>query len=204
MTSTFVPWEQYPQLNQNHLSIIATLIRDVRHGAVHLHDPDAGDNNWSLGCRCYARTCYALKAAANIYDWLTIPQEDGLCFTFAIGSIPFKFYRGEAGEPPDNYLIQSWGELHQRQLALELGLFLPDGFLRLAVETDSETLDVLRVILVEMDEAANIIQTYMIPFDSAEGQITPMLPQGVDLPPVPMQPLATANTEESQSENVGS
>ena len=204
MTSKFVPWEKHPQLSRERLSVIASLIQDIRHSTVLLHEPEAGDNNWSLGCRCYVRTCHALRNAAHTYDWLTIPSENGLCCTFAIGSIPFKFYRGEASDPPDGYLIQSWGEIHQQQLALELGLFLPDRILRLAIETDPQTHDVLRVTLVEMDEATNIIGTYVIPFDSADVQITSVLPQGVDLPPVPMEPLTATEEEENQNKNAGS
>ena len=204
MTNKFVPWEKHPQLSRERLSVIASLIQDIRHSTVLLHEPEAGDNNWSLGCRCYVRTCHALRKAAHTYDWLTIPFEDGLCFTFAIGSIPFKFYRGEASDPPDSYLIQSWGEIHQQQLALELGSFLPDRILRLAIETDPQTHDVLRVTLVEMDEARNIIGTYVIPFDSADVQITSVLPQGVDLPPVPMEPLTATDEEENQNKNARS
>ena len=203
MRNTFVPWEKYPQLSRERLSVIASLIRDVRLSTVRLHDPQAGDNNWSLGCRSYVRTCHGLRNAALTHDWLTIPSEDGLCFTFAIGSIPFKFYCGRANDPPGNYLIQSWGELHQQQRCLDSGWFPPDRILRLAIETDPQTLDVLRVILVEMDKAANIVDTYVIPFDSADGQITSVLPQGIDLPPVPIEPV-TASEEESQNENAGS
>ena len=204
MKNTFVPWGKYPQLSRKHLSVIASLIRDVRHSTVLLHDPEAGDDNWSLGCRCYVRTCHALRNAAHTCDWLTIPSEDGLCFTFAIGSIPFKFYCGRASDPPGNYLIPSWGELHQQQLSLDLGWFLPDRILRLAVETDPHTLDVLSVTLVEMDKAANIVETYVIPFDSADVQITSVLPQGIDLPPVPMEPLTATKEEENQNQNAGS
>ena len=54
-----------------------------------------------------------------------------------------------------------------------------------------------------MDKASNIVDTYVIPFDSADGQITSVLPQGIDLPPVPIEPV-TASEEESQNENAGS
>jgi len=189
MNNKFDPWEKYSQLTEEHLSVVANIVRDARYQTVRLHEPEAGDNHWSLGCRCYVRTCHALRKAADQYEWLTIPPEDGLCFTFAIGSIPFKFYHGEAAEPPDRYLITSWGELHQQQLALKLGQILPDRILRLAVETDAQTLEVSSVTLVEMDHELNIRETYVIPFDADQGNLVSIQPEGIDLSPVQIEPL---------------
>ena len=93
MTCGFDPWTRYPPLTKERLSIVANTIRDVRREAVTLHDLAAGDNEWSLGCRVYARTCHALTLAADRHEWLTILPEDEkpLRFAFAIGSVPSAF-----------------------------------------------------------------------------------------------------------------
>ena len=54
--SNFEPWQKYPDLTRDRLSVIATIIRDVRHRCVMLHEPDEGDGPWSLGCRAYEET----------------------------------------------------------------------------------------------------------------------------------------------------
>src|SRR6266702_4537286 len=119
--SSFEPWVAYPPLSVDRLSVVAAILRQVRHDAVALHEPEAGDSPWSLGCRTYSRTCYELKAAASKYDWLTIvPESEALTFTFAIGSIPFKFYRGSPEDPPSRLLAMTYGELRHQQLALDI------------------------------------------------------------------------------------
>jgi hypothetical protein len=75
MDSSFKPWIAYPPLTEVRLSAIATILRDVRQEAVAKHEPDSGDSEWSLGCRIYSRSCFAIKQAAKSYDWLTILPE---------------------------------------------------------------------------------------------------------------------------------
>ena len=201
MSYDFEPWTRYPPLTKARLSHLADIIRLVRHAAILLHDPAAGDNEWSLGCRVYVRTCQALRDAAKLVDWLTIlPDTQLLRFTFVVGSIPFKFYRGEADDPPDHYLIVSYTELHQQQLALELdGVRLLDQILRLAVEVDPKTREVSSVTLVEMDQAANLTGTYAIPFEAQTPSVTPLRREGVKLPPPPIEPLKK-DAEEKDNE----
>jgi hypothetical protein len=191
MSLDFEPWTRYAPLAQERLSVIANIIRDVRRGTVLLHEPENGDSEWSLGCRVYSRTCHGLRIAARQYDWLSIMEDDKpLRFGFAIGSIPFRFYRGEADDPPSRYLMTTYAELHQQQLALELGIVIPkDQILRLAVETDP-TRQVSSVILVEMDQSGNPTGSYSIPFDIEPTNVVPLQSKGVDLPPLTLEPLA--------------
>jgi hypothetical protein len=190
MSLDFEPWTRYTPLTQERLSVIATAIRDVRHGTVLLHEPDNGDSEWSLGCRVYSRTCHRIRLAAQRYDWLAILEDEKpLRFAFAIGSIPFRFYRGDADDPPSRYLMTTYAELHQQQLALELGIVIPtDQILRLAVETDAKR-QVSSVILVEMDQSGNLTGTYSIPFDIQPTNVVPLQSKGVDLPPLTLEPL---------------
>lgn len=210
MSYDFEPWTRYPPLTRDRLSEIARIIRDVRSTAVLLHDAVVGDNEWSLGCRVYVRTCHAIKEAAQRYDWLTVlPDARPLRFTFVIGSIPFKFYRGDVDDPPEHYLIVSYSELHQQQLAFELeGVRLLDQVLRLAIEVDSKTREVSCVTLVEMDQAGNLTGTFTVPFDVPvagsvvpTGSVTPLQRQGVELPPPPVEPLKKEQERERNEDH---
>ena|ERR1700726_277358 len=190
MSDKFRPWTEYPSLTQRRLSDIAELIRISRHEAVLLHDPTAGDNEWSLGCRVYARTCNSLRSAAKDRKWLTILHEDEkpLRFTFAIGSIPIKFYRGGAGDPPSHYLNVPAAELQQQQLAFKIdGISLVDHLLRLAVATDASR-EVSSVVLVKIDMAGNVFDTYRIAFPDEHENVGPLRPKPVDLGPPPLEP----------------
>src|SRR5260370_32398199 len=151
--SNFEPWQKYSDLTRDRLSVIATIIRDVQHGVVLLHQPDNVDGPWSLGCRAYERICAAIRKAAIIYNWLRIlPETSSLGFSFATGNVPFRFYRGNPEEPPYNYQFKSYVEVHHLQLcfALDNGFHVIDGILRLAVDTDGNG-EVSSVTLVEMD-----------------------------------------------------
>jgi len=204
--NNFKPWAKYPSLTQDRLSVIANLISDVRRGAVALHDPASGDSEWSLGCRVYSRTCDAIRKAADIYNWLHILDEsENLRFSFAIGDVPFRFYRGKPDEPPERYCIATFGELHYLQGSLPLeGLRPLDKVLRLAVETNSKR-QVSTVTFVETDEVGNVTETYAIPFDAEAGEsgkVTPLQAKPFDLSPVVLEPLQKPQ-EESKQANEG-
>lgn len=192
---TFEPWIKYPDLTQERLSIIAAIIRDTRHDAVLSHEIEKGDTNWGLGCRVYERTCFALESAAPKYaDWLIIlPEARALQFSFAIGVISFRFYRGTPQEPPDKYRICTFGELHHQQLCFELeGLRPPDNVLRIAVETSHITLEVVNVSVVEVDDVGNPIGVYSVPLTKPQiSNITVLQAKPVELEPPSIAPLTS-------------
>ena len=196
---TFEPWKKYPSLTKDHLSVIATILRDVRQETVAKHEPDSGDSEWSLGCRIYSRSCFAIVQASAKHDWLDIlSEQEQLRFSFAIGKIPFRFYRGNADDPPGKYIETTFAELHQHQYLLEIeGLHLADVVLRLAIETDAARL-ASKVTLVEMTKAGKITNTYVIPFDDQSSTVIPMQTPPVSLPPVD---LPTTEEVESQEKN---
>jgi hypothetical protein len=181
-------------------------LRQARYDTVVLHDSSAGDNGWSLGCRVYVRTCYALQEAAKEYDWLTILREDErpLRFVFAIGSIPIRFYRGEPVDPPARYLYLCYAELRQRQTALDFGVPLHDGqMFRIAVETDFSG-QASNVTLVEMNEANEIVDTYLIPADEGKYQnVIPLQSKGIELPPPTVEPLMSIEEKERKERDAG-
>src|SRR5262245_41222988 len=101
-----LPWPDWPTLTLDRLQVVSAIIQDVHAEVAELFDPDAGDGAWDRGCRAYSRRCHRIIAATNHYPWLTIPagSGSGLEFTFAIGGVPIKSYRGEPYDVPARYL----------------------------------------------------------------------------------------------------
>lgn len=183
----FVPWEKYPALKLERLIAVAAAIRSGRNSAVLSHEPSKGDNFWTLGCVAYQRCCYALTELSDRCNWLTVLPEEQNRFTFAVGGVPLKFYKGPADDPPSRSLAVSYAELGSIQQSFDFG-FMPDchHLLRLAVETDRSG-DVESVILVELEESGDVTDTYRIPDGTAS--IRPMMPNPVDPGPPTFTPL---------------
>jgi hypothetical protein len=183
----FEPWAKYPGLTKGRLSAVASLMRDVRDTALSVHEPDAGDNAWSLGCRVYARTCFTLRRQSEANDWLDVLQEaEALRFTFSIGRVPLKFYRGDVGDAPGHCRVVSDAESAAQQLLLDLGeIALDDRLLRLAVTTDTQG-RTLGVVLAEMDKTGRVTGQYSIPFDDDGQNAVPALSPGIDPGPPPL------------------
>lgn len=201
MENSWIPWVAYPQLTQESLCIVAEVIRQARQDTLALYDPTGGDNAWSHGCRAYVRSVFALEQASKKFPWLTIlPEVERLRSTFAIGGVPFRFYRGNADEPPTHYLATTFAEVKQLQWALKLDRLRPtDRILRIAVETDAQgkTMD---VTLVEVDEAGNVINSYVIPPTVAPTNIIPAVVPPIDLPAPQIEP-KKAEEQEAQDKD---
>jgi hypothetical protein len=195
MDDDFKPYDKYPSLTDERLSVIASALRDVRKNTLALYDPLNGDNEWSHGCRVYVRSCFTIRELSKKQLWLSLVAEaPKLRFTFAIDGIPIRFYKGAPDDPPDNYLITTYGELQQRQLFE--GLRPLDKILRLAIETDREG-QVSTVKLVELDEAGEAVGVHLVPFGTAPSNVVPIETKPVDLAPVELEPL---ETEEEQQD----
>jgi hypothetical protein len=196
--SDFKPWIKYPSLSRERLSVVANIIRHVRAETALLHEPKNGDTDWSLGCRAYSRTCHAIREAAKTNQWLRVlPETANLQFSFGIGEIPFRFYRGKADDPPERYLASTFGEIHHVQAALDIdGLRPLDKILRLAIEPVA-TSDVYTVTLVEVDEAGNVTETFVIPFvgEVETGKVSPLESKPVDVPPPTLEPIHDTQEE---------
>ena len=195
MVIEFEPWLHYPDLTSERLSVLAALIRDVRCECVALHEPDKGDGNWCLGSRVYQRTYHRICELARAVDWLTINWEHKhLQFSFSVGFVPLRFYKGDPEDPPSRYLFRTPGEDGAVQLHFEFeGIPPADTVLRLAVTVDS-TLSASRVSLVEINEFKEVERLFQIPFDAAlpialPRNVTPMQSPPVNLPPVVAEPV---------------
>ncbi len=130
------PWDYHPDLTAERLRIVAQFIVEGRHAAVERHDEEAGDNGWTLGCRAFqfarARILRAIKD--NIYPWLSAIDRS-LQLIFKIGEVPVRIYRGDADEPTDRTLRQTYSELRQLGLLFEEQDQGRDLAYRFAVET---------------------------------------------------------------------
>lgn len=168
-----------------------------------LHEPSEGDNTWSLGCRAYARICFALTEASKDRDWLTVIDDAGNRFEFAVGGVAFRFYRGDPDAPPSRTLRETFPEIRQRQLAL-LDVSALDEIWRIAVETNvlGET---ERVTAVQLDERGVVQIAYEIPPDEQEkgGTISPFVPrrEGPKLPPPPVGPPASDEKKKKKDDS---
>jgi hypothetical protein len=153
------PWEIHPDLALSRLQLLESLLRDVRHRTLALHDPVDGDNNWSLGCRTYARSCNALINAACQWNWLSIVEE-GQQFIFKIGAVPVRFYHGDSESPSAQHLEVA------PQEAVQLGMCYGDRAIdlvwRLAVETNSVG-EVLRIVLIGAHTEGGVDVHFPIP-----------------------------------------
>jgi hypothetical protein len=190
MIKEIEPWLKYPDLTQVRLTALANEIRRVRSDCVALHAPKDGDGNWSLGCRVYERTFYAIRQMSQTKDWLVInPEFQALAFSFSVGSVPLRYYKGDPTDPPSRYLTHSQGEELYIQACFEFeGLPTVDTILRLAVDVDA-TQHVASVSLVEINELKEVIGTYRIPFSVANANVTLMQAPPVSMPPVVAEPL---------------
>lgn len=163
--SKFVPWLHHPDLKSERLIHVATLIAQGRNDALDRFEPSIGDDSWSLGCRAYRCGRFRIEEAieSNKHPWLTA-LDSSMQFTFKIGTVPVRFYRGLADEPTQRTLKVSYPELQQMSLALSEmdDSTTNEPCFRFAVETDLEG-EIDRIIFVGI--VANEVKYYWeIPF----------------------------------------
>lgn len=182
MPIPFEPWKDYPSLTFERLSAVAGIMRSARNSTVLLHDPEDGDNAWCLGCRVYARTMARIRTASMETDWLRVlPESQNLKFTFSIGLLPVKFYKGEPDEIPIRSLVRSFAELSQMRLAFDAEGIEPTHMLRLAVGADPAG-NTTSITLVEVDEGGTPLRTFEIPRGESDN-IVILKPKPIDLAP---------------------
>lgn len=200
----FDPWTKYSDLTEERLSLLATEIRKVRQECAALFEPEKGDGCWSLGCRVYERTFFAIVQLASDFDWLSInPELHALRFSFAVGSVPLRFYKGDPNDPPSRYLELTEGEQNHHQYCFEFeGLPSADTILRLAVDVDAAH-EAAAVYLIEIDEFKEVTNKYRIPFGQETVGVVPMQVPPVTLPPVVVEPIVNKSESEPLPEVMG-
>jgi len=189
------PWTKYPDLTQSRLIALSNELRRVRSECVTLFSPADGDGDWSLGCRVYERTFFAIKALSKTVNWLDICSElRALQFSFCVGSVPLRFYKGDPDDPPSRYLAHTPGEEQHIQTCFEFaGLPPVDTVLRLAVEVDAAR-QASSIVFVEIDSHKDVIGKYRIPHTRQVAQIMPMQAPPVNLAPIVAEPIKKENS----------
>ena len=93
------PWDYSPDLTQDRLIVVGSLIAQARKSVFELYD-ERGDDSWSLGCRGFAwcRNAIIRLADSDTYPWLSVIDRSRR-FIFRIGIVPIRFFRGDADEP---------------------------------------------------------------------------------------------------------
>ncbi len=201
MPISFEPWISYPSLTLERLQAVAILMRDTRNATVLLHDAVGGDTPWSLGCRIYSRTIARIRAATIETDWLRVlPETQHLKFTFSIGALPIKFYKGEPDDVPTKCLIRSFAELAQLKLAFSLEGIEATNMLRLAVGADASG-NTTFITLVEVDDYGTPLRIFEIPLDAAN--VIVMKTKPIDLAPPVLEVIEDISVEDSESAKSG-
>lgn len=130
------PWDFHGHLTHDALVAVAGLIAQGRSDALIRHNEEIGDDGWTLGCSAFQFARFQINKAAggSGFEWLAIidPTKQ---FIFQIGDVPVRFYKGDADQPSDRTLRQTFSELNQ--LAFTFGDEEGAGLAyRFAVETD--------------------------------------------------------------------
>ena len=157
------------------------------------------EGNWSLGVRCYERTCGALTWATQTYEWLSVVtgSEGGpVHFIMSIGGHAIRFYHGSPDNVPQRYRHRSLPEL---QYALEFDGLLPsDRSLRISIENDQHGRPE-SICLVEIrDDTGNASNTFLIP-ESNQGAVVPF--GAASEPPANIPPVSAEPVDDEQGES---
>jgi hypothetical protein len=183
-TQPWIPTEDYSGLTLERIQIIGDVIRTARAAAYLDHHPERGETNWSLGCRCYECTCFALAEAAKEHSWIEILAGGygASHFVMRAGGHPIRFCSGDPETMPGKYLQQSFAEL---------GLMPANRILRITIA--SGIAGPADIYLVEVDEeTGNTTKSYLIPEVNHATNIVEFIPPA---PPVQIPPVVAESVE---------
>ncbi len=173
------PWELNEGLKPECLRKLASIMRDVRHKAIMLHEPQDGDGAWSLGCRIYERTINKISSEAKNLEWLEVKREN-LYLLILVNQIPIRFYSGSLENPSSRRLQMKHPEIEARQM----WLFEEDDrplVWRIAVDTFSDG-KVDRITIAQFDEYGTARHPWIIPiFDDEYSEPQHTIPDSVPL-----------------------
>jgi hypothetical protein len=171
------PWEHNPALTEERLVMIGQLIRQGRNDALDRYDQSMGCDGWTVGCEAFAFQKHQIIKAAGHTDWLEI-LNPSMEFVFSIGGIPVRFYRGEAADPHERTLRQTFAELNQMSLFGSEELERAGARLlhRFAVETDFDG-SITRITFVVLDGSTPML-SWIVPLDKPFAKISPLWVEG--------------------------
>lgn len=164
--SKIYPWDYHPDLVEVRLKAVAGMLVDGRHSALERFDQEAGDNGWTHGCRAFQFSRFRVLRAIDSgeFPWLTAIDRT-LQLIFKIGAVPVRIYKGDAEEPTDRTLRQSFGELRQLELLFAEHDEGRDLAYRFAIETDIDG-SVLAVKFVGL-RGETAVLNWDVPLDGA-------------------------------------
>ena len=192
------PWDYHPHLTEDRLQAVAAMLVDGRHAALERYDEEAGDSGWTHGCRAFQFCRHRVLRAIDSGDlpWLTAIDRS-LQLIFKIGEVPVRIYKGEAEEPTDRTMRQSFVELRQLEILFPEHDEGRDLAYRFAVETDIDG-SVLAVKFVGLRGESTILN-WVVPFDNSAfaGTVGRAATQSVELtPPIVGVRVDRADTED--------
>jgi len=182
------PWEVDAALLPERLRMIAIAVRDARGAAIDARDPR--DDNWCTGTRAFTWTKVSISALQRgaASGWLRT-QTSGLSFTFYVGGVRMKFYRGPADQPTANSLRSSVREmLAQGQFEFfgdEIDAEEEGWFWLMAIDTDIDG-RALEVVVLQANAQRQTRFDWSIPIDglaSSISDISDARREGTDLEP---------------------
>lgn len=202
MRSSLLPWEIHQDLTRDRLVMIAGLIALGRNEALERYEPDVGDNPWTLGCRAYAFGKHQILRASGDgrHAWLQI-VDGGQQFTFRVGGIPIRFYRGAADDPHQRTLQQAFPELKQLALAFGDGRDLRGMIFRLAVETGIDG-EITQIIFLAFG-GESVHCYWPIPLHSAATVLQPVQESRAEGVPLPAPTVRLSESDEDQAGSAG-
>lgn len=182
------PTTLHPALTPERLQKLGELILRARHSALEDHHPEKGDDAWSYGCTCYARSKYviALHSGREGWEWLSVITERPE-FIVGVDGVPLKFYKGEPDDPPVRAFQRRPREFDAYQLELENLAAAPQEVLRLIVCTDSGH-KVDSIWLLRLSTDGEIRDRYKIPIQPSNVRAFDAPKEGVDLDKPSVQP----------------
>jgi hypothetical protein len=203
-----MPWELNPDLTEDRIITIASLIAKKRGEVIDRHDEIIlRDTPRALGMRCY-ECCRSeiihMAKESEIGSWLAILTPEGR-FTFCIGNTPVRFSRNDPRYLPDRKLVTSFEAQKQMDLFSDndpfskiIWFIVFDTFFKSAADA---------VYLVGYTEAKEIICQWQIPLEdkiTLISEVNSPLSQPVDVPiaPIklkrhPLQKSSISNEDES-------
>lgn len=191
------PWEHHPSLAEDRLVTIGQLITHGRNDALDRYDQAVGCDGWTVGCEAFAFQKHQIIAAAEHTDWLEI-LNPSMEFVFSIGGVPVRFYRGEATDPHERTLRQTFAELNQMNLFGSEELERPGIHLlhRFAVETDIDG-SITRITFVVLEGAMPLL-TWIVPLERPVTKISPLWIEGSQGVVLPFPRISTPGKEDKK------
>jgi len=199
------PWERESSLEENRLLALAGLIMLISDECTDLHDEEAGDGAFSLGCRIYQRICTRLLrlSASGEWPWLRVRSiRNELEIALMVGSCLLRYYRGDPKNPTNRQLARA--EEIQMHLFRKSVNDTEAAFNWFIVLEKGAAGTARRVVIQQANSDGEIRYPWIIAHADSRtrnGTVTPIGRPAVKLDPVIITSKTSDQTNEDQNEN---